>query len=160
MKTPKIDELDLKIIKILQEDVRTSFQDISNEIGISISDLSFRYKKLCKAGVIKGATILPDFSKIGGFFIAIVGITTKYSETNTVLQHINKMIVPGVAVSTFPTFGRFTILAYLTVNNVNKIHEFTKKAREHPSILGITTSISISWLTPYENLDLNRAIER
>jgi DNA-binding Lrp family transcriptional regulator len=51
------DEIDERIIRILQEDSRRAFVDIANEIGLSESAVRRRVKNLVDRAIIKRFTI-------------------------------------------------------------------------------------------------------
>jgi len=47
----KLDEIDIKLIRMLQNDARTSFKDIAKASNVSIDTIKNRFKNLKKAGV-------------------------------------------------------------------------------------------------------------
>ena len=49
----KIDEIDLKIIKILNEDGRTPFSQIAQKLGVSTGMIRQRYHRLVQDGVLQ-----------------------------------------------------------------------------------------------------------
>ena len=51
--SPKIDEIDLKIIKILNEDGRTPFSQIAQRLGVSTGMIRQRYQRLVQDGVLQ-----------------------------------------------------------------------------------------------------------
>jgi len=73
-KIAEIDELDLKILKLLEEDGRLAFLDIAKKLRLSESTIRKRVKALKENGVIKRFTVEIDPAKIGLNTVAIVGI--------------------------------------------------------------------------------------
>jgi DNA-binding Lrp family transcriptional regulator len=68
----RLDEIDRKILRILQRDGRTSMKDIADDIGkLSKVAVSYRVKRLRKMGVIQGfhARIDPDHVGQGFLFV-------------------------------------------------------------------------------------------
>jgi DNA-binding Lrp family transcriptional regulator len=59
----KIDELDLRILSVLQEDCRLSFNKIANKLGVSVGTAFNHVKSLEKTGVLKGYTAVLDSGK-------------------------------------------------------------------------------------------------
>ena len=51
--TPKIDEIDLNIIKILNQDGRTPFSQIAEQLGVSTGMIRQRYQRLVQDGVLQ-----------------------------------------------------------------------------------------------------------
>jgi len=73
-KIAEIDELDLKILKLLEEDGRLTFMEIAKKLGLSESTIRKRVQALKENGVIKRFTVEIDPTKIGLNTVAIVGI--------------------------------------------------------------------------------------
>ena len=73
-KIAEIDELDLKILKLLDEDGRLAFMEIAKKLRLSESTIRKRVQALQVKGVIKRFTVEIDPAKIGLNTVAIVGI--------------------------------------------------------------------------------------
>ncbi|MEM0008199.1 MAG: Lrp/AsnC family transcriptional regulator [Candidatus Bathyarchaeia archaeon] len=69
-----MDELDLKILKLLEEDGRLTFMEIAKKLRLSESTIRKRVQALKENGVIKRFTVEIDPAKIGLNTVAIVGI--------------------------------------------------------------------------------------
>jgi Lrp/AsnC family transcriptional regulator for asnA, asnC and gidA len=69
-----VDEVDLAILKFLQEDASMPFTEIARKLKISESTVRKRVEKLKQEGVIKRFTVIIDPSKIGLNTVAIVGV--------------------------------------------------------------------------------------
>lgn len=61
----EVDEIDRKILCMLNHDARTPVSHISQKVGISYETAAQRIKRLEKGGVIQCYTILPDHVKLG-----------------------------------------------------------------------------------------------
>jgi Lrp/AsnC family transcriptional regulator for asnA, asnC and gidA len=97
----EVDALDLKILKMLQEDGRRSFTEIAEKLKLSESTIRKRVQALQKKEVIKKFTIEIDPFKIGIRTVAIVGVDvdpTKLLEAAQKLCEIKE--VRSVATST------------------------------------------------------------
>ncbi len=73
-KIAEIDELDLKILKLLEEDGRLAFMEIAKKLRLSESTIRKKVQALKEKGVIKRFTVEIDPAKIGLNTVAIVGI--------------------------------------------------------------------------------------
>lgn len=73
----KIDRIDLKILRKLQADGRTSNVQLAEAVGLSASPCLARVKRLEAAGVIIGYEAQFDLAKLGSFVTAYVQITLK-----------------------------------------------------------------------------------
>ena len=75
-----MDELDKKIIRVLQQDSRLSFTKIAERIGTSTATVSERVKRMQNSGIIRGYTALLNTSEIGmTTLVAMVRMKPEYS---------------------------------------------------------------------------------
>ncbi|HDZ24892.1 hypothetical protein LCGC14_0605420 [marine sediment metagenome] len=58
MKSMKIEELDRKILKVLNRDARMSFRLIAKELRISPTTLYYKVKKLERSGVLTDSCLM------------------------------------------------------------------------------------------------------
>jgi len=80
----ELDDIDKKIIEILQKDARTSFSKIAKMLNRSEATIHLRVKKLREMGVLKGFYAEIDPSKVGKDTIAFILVkidANKYPET-------------------------------------------------------------------------------
>ena len=69
-----MDDLDVKILNLLNENARNSFRQIARELKVSMSTVSNRVKKLEEEGIIKGYAPILDPLKVGMDLQVIVGV--------------------------------------------------------------------------------------
>ncbi len=96
-----LDSTDQKIIKLLEEDSRRSFNEMSKKLNLSESAVRKRVILLQDKGIIKKFTIAVDPTKLGYNSISIIGVDvepTKLLETAQSLCDFNE--VKSVATST------------------------------------------------------------
>jgi Lrp/AsnC family leucine-responsive transcriptional regulator len=106
----RIDEIDRKILRILQSDGRASMKDIADKIGkLSKVAVSYRVKRLRKTGVIQGfhAKIDPGYVGQGFLFVSRLSIAAKGAREGLIAKKIAAL--DGVQ-SVFQTFGDYDIL--------------------------------------------------
>lgn len=71
-----IDDMDRKILKILQDNARTPNSEIAEKIGMAPSATYERVRKLERKGIIKGYEVRLDSEKLGAGLIAFVAVKT------------------------------------------------------------------------------------
>ncbi len=69
-----MDNIDMQLLRLLQNDSRTSYTDLSKAVGISETAIRRRIKKLLDEKVITQFTIKVDPEKIGKNITAFVGV--------------------------------------------------------------------------------------
>lgn len=70
-----MDNIDIKIIKLLQENARVTASEIAGNINLSVPAVSERLKKLESSGVIKQYTTIVDPVHMNKTLMAIVFVT-------------------------------------------------------------------------------------
>ena len=114
-----IDNVDLKIISLLNEDAKTPYTEIAKKVFVSSGTVHVRMKKLEDMGVVKSATLNIDFSKLGYDISAFLGIyLEKSSLYDTVIEKLK-----GIAevVSAYYTTGNYSIFAKIICRDTNHL---------------------------------------
>ena len=134
----KIDEIDVNIIRALQEDARTNFADIAKGCKVSVDTISKRFGRLRRAGVVRGTTILLNPKSFGCDCVASFGIRVEYPHVEDVVDFIERM--PGVVFCN-PSMGRHNIFAIAVLENVGRLGQLKESIQGHPMVREVATSI-------------------
>lgn len=86
-----IDEVDEKILKEYLRDARSSSREIAKRIGVSVSTVLARSRRMEKEGIIKGYTAMLDHEKLGYQLTAITEVTVSKGKLLEVQKEIAKM---------------------------------------------------------------------
>lgn len=79
-----MDELDIRLLKLLQEDGRMSISELSKKIALSRPSVSERVKRLEEKGIISGYTALVPPEAIGRKLLVII-------ELSDILEPLDKI---------------------------------------------------------------------
>lgn len=74
---PNVDEMDLKILRVMQKDGSLSVSEIAERVGLSQSPCSRRIARMHEDGIILGKKVILDRKKLG--FDAIILVRIKLS---------------------------------------------------------------------------------
>jgi len=74
----KLDEIDLKILRYVQENPKMRIRDISSKLGVPKSTVYYRIRKLEELNVIKGYNAILDSEKLGFEYIVVILVKGKY----------------------------------------------------------------------------------
>lgn len=122
--TTELDDLDLKILGLLNQDARKSYRDIAKEVGVSISTVSNRVRKLESEGVITGYAPLVDESKIGFDVMAVVGVKIHKGK----LLDVQRRIAKDERVShVFDVTGEWDSIVVVRLRNTRELDSFIKR---------------------------------
>ncbi|MGI0090799.1 MAG: Lrp/AsnC family transcriptional regulator [Nitrososphaerales archaeon] len=87
-KPPILDDLDKKLITILQDDARASASEISRKTRYNENTIRYRIERLKRSGVIKEFTALLNPRMIGLPIAAIMMITTEPNQLREVFEKL------------------------------------------------------------------------
>lgn len=141
MQSEKINEMDLEIIKLLQEDSRISFNKIAQKLGISVGTAYNRIKNLENMGVLKGYTALVDPAKVGYGITAMILIQAEGARLVDVENEIAKM---DNVVSVYDITGDFDIAVIARFKDRYGLNSFVKKVLSMPYVKRTVTSVVLN----------------
>ena len=88
----KIDNINKKILYLLQKDARMTYKEIANELKRSETTIRDRIKAMEKIGLIQGYTALIDKTSLGlNFFAIILGNPNSSSELDYITNKIKRV---------------------------------------------------------------------
>lgn len=104
-----IDNIDLKILALLMEDANMPYTEIAKKIYVSGGTVHVRMKKMAELGIVTGAQLRIDYSKLGYDIIAFLGI---YLEKSSLYEDVAARLleIPEI-VSIHYTTGIYSIFA-------------------------------------------------
>jgi Lrp/AsnC family leucine-responsive transcriptional regulator len=115
-----VDELDLRILAALEEDSSRPLRKLSEELGIPISTLHSRIKRLRAEGVIRGFRALVDPEKLGLSTLAFILISVSEGDQRAIARRIASF--RGVQEVHIVT-GEFDIIVKARARNIRELSE-------------------------------------
>lgn len=88
MRNEGVDEIDRKILSILLNEGRKSFNEISLMVGVSTGTVANRIKRLIEKGVIKRFTVELDWRKLGFDLFAILLIEAELGKVKDISEEL------------------------------------------------------------------------
>lgn len=85
-----LDEIDRRLITILQKDGRRSFKDISEETGIPASSVRYRVQRLEESGTLQIVGVA-DPLRIGFDRLAMIGLKCEMGKARDVCEALSKL---------------------------------------------------------------------
>ncbi|HID39145.1 MAG TPA: Lrp/AsnC family transcriptional regulator, partial [Calditrichaeota bacterium] len=86
-----LDEIDMKIIDMLQKNARTPYTQIAKEVGLSEGAIRKRVDALEKNGIIRKYVAVIDPRKVGYNSITILGLDTEPTKLLSVANKVAKI---------------------------------------------------------------------
>ncbi len=129
----KLDEIDRKIIELLQEDSRKPFVEIAKELGLSDPTIHVRVKKLQEAGIIEKFTAVLAPAKVEKGIAAFVEINVK---PNTIEEVIGNLGGLEEVLEIHETFGDYDLIAKLRAKTNEDLRDLVaREIRTIPHIV-------------------------
>ncbi|MFT6867346.1 MAG: Lrp/AsnC family transcriptional regulator for asnA, asnC and gidA [Cyclobacteriaceae bacterium] len=95
-KNYEIDNIDLKILNLLMDDAKIPYTEVAKKVFVSGGTVHVRMKKLEEMGVVKGTTLMMDYSKLGYDVTCFMGIflqkSSLYDQVVELLKRIPEIV--------------------------------------------------------------------
>ncbi len=115
----RLDDLDMKILSSLHADASVSVPRLSKELGVNLSVMYSRIKRLQKRGVIERFTVQVNEDMLGLQAGALAGLNIDPKLRESVLDEVEK--VEGVRLVREVT-GRFDVIINLRGRSLDELH--------------------------------------
>lgn len=127
-----MDDVDRKIIEVLQEDARTPFTEIGKKLGISDATVHYRVKRMRRAGIIRNYTVIVNKEASGREIASYVLISVKQRK----VEEISKMLAEMKAVTMVQeVHGAKDILVKIGTSNLERLRDVVKEIQEIPDVV-------------------------
>ncbi len=148
-----INEIDMKILNIIQRNARISNAEIARQVGLAPSAVLERVRKLEERGVIRGYAAEIDATQVGFGLTAFVFVRTSFcGSIGEALAEIPEVLeVHDVA-------GEDCYLLKVRAKNTDDLGKFFReKLKLHPEIVSTRTTVVLQTIKettalPLENL--------
>ena len=136
-----LDNLDWKILQVLQKNAKQTYTEIGRFLGVAHSTIYDHIQKMEKHSVIKKYTAVVDLEKIGIEHVtAIMTVFTNPKESETVAKRLSES--EEVLEVSMSLSEDLSIIAKVVAEDQNKLHSFiAQSVAPLPGVLRIRTSI-------------------
>lgn len=153
MTTPtRLDDIDIRLLEMLQENGRTSQHDLAQDVGLSSPAVGERLRKLEERGIIRQFTVLVDPRRVGRdvtafIFVGING-SSFYPEFR---QHVHDH--PEV-LECHSVTGQGSHLLKIRTDSTSTLESLLAEIQSWPGVQWTTTSIVLSTVKETSALSL------
>lgn len=141
----KIDDLDIKIMQILQANARTTIREISEQIGMSSTPVFERVKKLENNGFIQKYVALLDEAKLGYKMVAFVQISLNLHNLEEVNAFTDRVTAFPEVMECYHTTGESDFLLKILVRDMDEFNQFILyKLSEIENLSHVKTQFALS----------------
>lgn len=137
----KIDNLDLKILRELQNDARQSYKDIAEKLDVAEGTIYNRLHKLQDMGVIRRFMVDLDFSKLSYDLTAIIGLRVEGGHLPDIEKDIAK---EGNVSAVYDVTGEYDAIVVAKFKDRNSLNKFVKKILSTPNVKRTYTMVVLN----------------
>ena len=146
-KDPKMDQIDIKILRLLQRDAHMTAEAIGQAVGLSASPCLRRIKLMEKAGVLRGYVALVDQKQVGlpvSVFVSVKLERQREEELDAFGDAVSKW--PEV-VEAYLMTGQQDFLLRVVVSDLDAYERFLKtRLTRVEGVSSIQSSFALSQL--------------
>ena len=106
----ELDDVDKQILAILMRNAKTPYTDIAKSIHVSGGTVHVRMNKLEQLGIVTGATLSIDYTKLGYDISAFLGIyldkSSLYDEVSNQLKAIPEVVAAHYTTGIYSIFAK------------------------------------------------------
>jgi Lrp/AsnC family transcriptional regulator for asnA, asnC and gidA len=129
----QIDDINLKILDILNRDSSTSFVDVAKRIGVSDATVHMRVRRMMATGIINKFTISVDNDLLGYDHMAFMGINISPGSADQIASDLLKI---EEVLEMHEMHGKFDLLLKIRAKDLNQMREIVEnKISKIPHIL-------------------------
>jgi Lrp/AsnC family transcriptional regulator len=139
----KIDQIDRRILRVLQRDASMSQRDLAEEVGMSQNACWRRLKALHDSGLIKGHSIRLDAKAVGLGLTVFVMVRTKHHSSDW-LQTFRKEVlaIPNV-VDFFRIAGDYDYMLKVVAEDMNDFDRVYQRMIAKVELEAVTSYITM-----------------
>jgi len=137
----EIDEIDMKILRILNLSGRKSYRDIAKELDLSLATVSKRIKRLEVEKVILGYAPILDPEKLGFDITAIIGIKILHGK---ILETEKDLAKDPAVFSVYDSTGDWDAILQARFRTRTDLNEFVKGVLAHEDVEKTYTQVVLN----------------
>jgi Lrp/AsnC family transcriptional regulator len=155
-----MDDIDRKILCLLQEDVTLSTGDIAEQVGLSTTPCWRRIQNLEKNGYIKGRVALLDRAKLNVGVDVFVSIKTSNHSWEWFEKFSNAVIDFPQVVEFYRMSGGTDYLMRVVVPDIEAFDGFYKQLIQKADLADVSSSFAMEQLKYTTALPLNYVLDK
>ncbi len=139
----RLDEVDRKILRLLQEDAALSLDDIASKVGASKTPVWNRIRKLREAGVIRRQVAVLDPDALGLEACFFVLIRTSEHDADWARRFVNALRARPEVIEAHRLAGDIDYIVKVMVKNARAYDRFYQSLISEVKIYNVTALLSM-----------------
>jgi len=135
-----VDELDVRILSLLQENARLSYREIARELDVAVGTVYNRIRRMEEEGILRGFAPILDYEKLGFGLTAVIGIKAQGRKITEIEREIARN---DRAVVVYDITGEFDILVVAKFRDRADMNRFVKWLLSLEGVEKTNTSVAM-----------------
>jgi Lrp/AsnC family leucine-responsive transcriptional regulator len=119
-----MDEIDIKILKHLQEDAKITTKDLASRLSLSVTPVYERIRKLEKSGIIKKYVAVLNADLVNKSLIVFLNLTIKEHHLAARKALLHELVSLNEISELYHTSGTYDFVAKVRFENIKEYKEF------------------------------------
>ena len=140
-----VDEMDFKIIELLEHNGRISHEEIGKKLNISRPAIHKRVNTLEENGIILGYNTKIDWSKTGQVIKAFISVNVRTNDFNKILSKISNIHIDGLVIEEcYRVTGQWCIILKIRSSFTDQITSLHDELLKIEGMLDTSTVLILS----------------
>jgi Lrp/AsnC family leucine-responsive transcriptional regulator len=140
----KLDEIDKKILNLLQNDAKMSVKELGEKVNLSSTPVFQRVKRLEKTGVIESYSAIVNPDKIASRTIVFMEVNLKIHKQSELEEFEKTMHAMDEVLEVYHITGNYDYLLKVAITDMGEYRNFIMgKFAKIKSIDNLTSSITL-----------------
>ena len=144
-----LDQVDMKILRALEEDSRVSLRKLSQKIGVTTNILRKRVETLEQQGIIRGYMTIVDSAKMGYALTAIIMVQIEGGHIREVESEIAR---EDNVISVYDITGEYDAAVFAKFRDNPSLNDFLKKLLSERFIKKANTLVALNAVKEYSKV--------
>ena len=151
-----MDEIDKKILTLLQQNSTQPLADIARKVGLSVTPCWRRVQKLEEDGIIRGRVALLDAERLGLAMSVFVAIKINEHSSEWLKDFATKISEYDEVVEFYRMSGDVDYMLRVVVKNMSAYDQFYKKLISDVSLKDVSSSFAMEEIKYTTSLPINQ----
>jgi Lrp/AsnC family transcriptional regulator for asnA, asnC and gidA len=138
-----LDDLDKRILKLLQLNCRLSFADLSRELDVAEATVRFRVNRLVSEGVITRFSALLDPAKVG---MKVSGAILLKIDPAHLEEACRQLVSFSETQYLFQSTGEYDVVSVIVAKDMEHLNGLIKKTKIIPGVKDARVSVTTRFL--------------
>ncbi|MCB0478497.1 MAG: Lrp/AsnC family transcriptional regulator [Crocinitomicaceae bacterium] len=139
-----LDEIDKKILRLLQADAKMSVKDLGERVNLSTTPVFQRVKRLEKLGVIEGYSAIVNPDKIGPRTLVFMEVNLKIHRQSELEEFESTIEKMDEVLACYHITGKYDYLLKISISDMSEYRQFIMdKFSKIKNVDSLTSSITL-----------------